>query len=203
MARTGRRRVADAPVTQRGEGVQRHRPGGEHRAAGITAAHVDRQRRPHHRDDRHRPPPPHRRRAAGDHHHRVRQRVERPVIGIGLHADGRGDDRTRQQAGPHDVPHRPEAPDTSAQAHDVTIDGRREVSSVHKTTINLRADVWLRLRNRAERDGVSVASLVNELLADALTSGDGGAGPSSIAAGEADVADLGANAKKYLRASMR
>ena len=47
---------------------------------------------------------------------------------------------------------------------------------MHKTTINLRADVWLRLRNRAERDGVSVASLVNELLADALTSGDGGAG---------------------------
>lgn len=74
---------------------------------------------------------------------------------------------------------------------------------MHKTTINLRSDVWLRLRNRAERDGVSVASLVNELLADALTSGEGAAEPTSIGAGEADVADLGANAKKYLRASLR
>lgn len=74
---------------------------------------------------------------------------------------------------------------------------------MHKTTINLRSDVWLRLRHRAERDGVSLASLINELLAEALTSGDGGAEPSSIGAGDADVADLGANAKKYLRASMR
>lgn len=74
---------------------------------------------------------------------------------------------------------------------------------MHKTTINLRADVWLRLRNRAERDGVSLASLINDLLADALTSGDSGADPASLGAGEADVADLGANAKKYLRAGMR
>lgn len=74
---------------------------------------------------------------------------------------------------------------------------------MHKTTVNLRTDVWLRLRNRAERDGVSVAALINELLAEALTAGDGGVEPTSIGAGEADVADLGANARKYLRSGMR
>lgn len=74
---------------------------------------------------------------------------------------------------------------------------------MHKTTVNLRTDVWLRLRNRAERDGTSVAALINELLADALTSGDAGAEPTSIGAGTADVTDLGANARKYLRSGMR
>src|SRR5437870_274309 len=35
---------------------------------------------------------------------------------------------------------------------------------MHKTTLNLRPAVWVRLRNRAERDGVSVGALVNDLV---------------------------------------
>jgi predicted DNA-binding ribbon-helix-helix protein len=39
---------------------------------------------------------------------------------------------------------------------------------MHTTTVNLRTDVWLRLRNRAQREGVPVGTLVNDLLAEAL-----------------------------------
>jgi hypothetical protein len=68
---------------------------------------------------------------------------------------------------------------------------------MHKTTVNLRTDVWLRLRNRAQREGVPVGTLVNDLLAEALTAGLGE--PTFIGAGESSVSDLGSNAKKYLR----
>lgn len=71
---------------------------------------------------------------------------------------------------------------------------------MHKTTVNLRTDVWLRLRNRAERDDVPMGTLINELLAEALTAGL--SEPTSIGAGESTVTDLGRNAKKYLREGM-
>jgi hypothetical protein len=71
---------------------------------------------------------------------------------------------------------------------------------VHKTTVNLRTDVWLRLRNRAQREGVPVGTLVNDLLAEALTAGIGE--PTSIGAGESTVTDLARNATKYLREGM-
>jgi len=74
---------------------------------------------------------------------------------------------------------------------------------MHKTTITLRTEVWLRLRNRAEREGTSIGTLVNDLLAEALLAGEAGSRPVSIGAGKADVDDLGENARKYLRRSLR
>lgn len=74
---------------------------------------------------------------------------------------------------------------------------------MHKTTVSLRPEVWLRLRNRAEREGVAVGSLVNDLLAEALLAGTAGEEPTSIGAGESDITDLGANARKHLRSGLR
>jgi hypothetical protein len=68
---------------------------------------------------------------------------------------------------------------------------------VPEITIDVRTDVWLRLRNHAERDGVAVDTLVNDLLADALTAGLGES--TFIGAGESTMSDLGRHAKRYLR----
>lgn len=71
-----------------------------------------------------------------------------------------------------------------------------------KTTVNLPADVYLRVRARAERAGASMSEVVSDLLASALEA----VAPvrfASHGAGEADVDDLGRNAEKYLREGMR
>lgn len=68
---------------------------------------------------------------------------------------------------------------------------------MHKTTVTLETDVWLRLRNLSARTGKPVGRLINEMLAKALK-------PKGrlrfLETGEsADVDDLGTNAEEYLR----
>jgi len=67
----------------------------------------------------------------------------------------------------------------------------------HKTTVNLRDDLHLKLRTLAQREGVSVGEMLNRLLADALAAREQ-CRFRSFGAGEGDP-DLGLNAEKYLR----
>lgn len=69
----------------------------------------------------------------------------------------------------------------------------------HKTTVVLWPDVWLRLRNRAQREQVAVGTLVNALLAQALADGPAGDDFESIGAASSNIDDLGTNARKHLR----
>lgn len=73
----------------------------------------------------------------------------------------------------------------------------------HKTTVMLRPNVWLRLRNQADREHVPVGHLINDLLERALTAGTPDVDPASLAAGASDVDDLGTNSTKYLREMVR
>jgi hypothetical protein len=65
-----------------------------------------------------------------------------------------------------------------------------------RTTVNLSQDVRLRLEQLAARQGVSLGSLINELVGEALAHRREAF--ESHAAGDADVDDLGVNAEKYL-----
>ena len=73
----------------------------------------------------------------------------------------------------------------------------------HKTTVMLKPNVWLRLRNRADREHVPVGRLINDLLEHALVATASDGEPTSLASGESDVDDLGTNAGKYLREMVR
>ncbi len=67
----------------------------------------------------------------------------------------------------------------------------------HKTTVNLRDDLHLKVRALAQREGVSVGEMFNRLIADALAAREHRRFR-SFGAGEGDP-DLGVNAEKYLR----
>lgn len=71
--------------------------------------------------------------------------------------------------------------------------------SGHKTTVMLKPEVWLRLRNRAQREQLAVGTLINLLLEHALVEGPAGDDLESIGAGSSDIDDLGTNAHKHLR----
>lgn len=74
---------------------------------------------------------------------------------------------------------------------------------MHKTTLSLEPAVWMRVRNLATRRGTSVAAVVNWLLRDALSRTEAGESATSLAAGESDTDDLGTNATKHLRETIR
>lgn len=67
----------------------------------------------------------------------------------------------------------------------------------HKTTVNLRDDLHLKVRALAQREAVSVGEMLNRLIADALRTRERRRF-TSFGVGEGD-ADLGVSAEKYLR----
>lgn len=71
----------------------------------------------------------------------------------------------------------------------------------HKTTVNLRDDVYVEVMALAGREEVSLGEMVNRLLAAALRAG-GRRRFTSFGAGDGDD-DLGINAEKYLRAELQ
>lgn len=71
-----------------------------------------------------------------------------------------------------------------------------------KTTVNLPDDLHLRVRQMAEREGITFGEAVTRLLRAGLA-GAHDQDFASHAVGEADVDDLGVNAEKYLREGLR
>jgi hypothetical protein len=71
----------------------------------------------------------------------------------------------------------------------------------HKTTVNLRDDLYVKVRAAAQRESLSVGEMVNRLIAKGLAVGQEGRF-SSFGSGEGD-ADLGINAEKYLSDALR
>lgn len=72
-----------------------------------------------------------------------------------------------------------------------------------KTTLTLPDDVYLRIRNLAERSGRPLGAVIAGLLSDALERGEAGEPFRSHRAGTADVDDLGVGAEKYLAERLR